>query len=204
MNKYLERRNINLQNEADTNNDQSNDISPHKKLVSDKTEMKKSKSRPRVELNGVDESLEKIMPHNTQLDSMNRQIYKRDPSSMDIPKPFQQHNANKKAEVQHINATTTPISNKNIQRSYDSLSKNEFNSKETEKHISTYHSKQEAANFEVELTKHNLHSYKSHSNLTRFKVRKSPSTEYLKIKKKIEKDMTTPHEKLFRDQHIRN
>jgi alkyl sulfatase BDS1-like metallo-beta-lactamase superfamily hydrolase len=64
MNKYLERRNINLQNEANTNknhNDQTNYISPHKKLVSDKTEMKKSISRPRDEFNGDDESLEEII-----------------------------------------------------------------------------------------------------------------------------------------------
>jgi hypothetical protein len=144
------------------------------------------------------------MPHNAHPNSTNRQNYKRDPNSMDIQKPFQQHNANKKAEVQYIHTTATPISNKKIQHSYDSSFKNEFNSKDTENHSSTYHSKQEGANIEVELTKHNLHSYKSHTNLTRFKVRKSPSHEYLKIKKKMEKDMITPTEKLFRDQHIRN
>lgn len=211
MNKYLERRNINLQNEANENMQnsllQTSDyVSPHKIVLSNKTEMRKSRSRTRdfEDPNDVDESLEEVIPRMADIDSASRQTYKKDPASMIIQKPFQQHNANKDAEIKYLRETQTPFNEKD-QRSNDLSSKTKFSNNEIENYNTAYNSKRKGQNNGVfELAKQNLNSYKSQNNLVRNKMKKSPSREYLKIKKKIEKDMMSPTEKLFKNQSKNN
>lgn len=203
------RLNINLQTEDPTllnpvrrqQMDTKSYKSPNKPLMAYKTAMKRSNSREKLDPNSVDESIEEMVSHNDNLPHSNKYTPKAAAGMSGVEKPFQRHNANRTAERERFEANLTPKGESAHKYKQFEQSKG-FDTKEMENYNALYHSKAQEYTRAQPLTekKENMNSYKSQRQLRKAPLRKSPSKEYILIKKKIEKEMKSPGQQLFKAQ----
>lgn len=187
MNKYQERRNIDLnklnnyESENHSHADSKSHRSPHKPAISYKTEMKRSNSRLRYDGDGVDESLDG--------DQLNEQRFehKRDYVNSSVQKPFSNHNWND-SENKYLGENNHKETAIAAQRSEQLKPPQESNGKDLENDAVGPYDFSKIDNQGL-LSKNKKLGYKSQSNFQKSSARKSPSSEYLKIKSRIEKEM---------------
>lgn len=202
----MERRNIRLNDhqnfpvnsDSKYNTDSRGSNTPNKPVISSKNEMKRSKSRRSSDLECIDESLIEESPLNQN--QINIDTHSQIPISDDRPveKPFQQHNANRQGKRVVSDSYKTPGSDK-WQHQNPQHTRSEFNRKNIENYNYSYVSKDHGGEpMQEELkNKQQMNSHKSHKHLNKTNSRKSTSKEYMRIKKKIEKEMKGPAERLF-------
>lgn len=202
MNQYLERRNIDLQKDIDSTKryDPNSDFntrdyrSPHKQVVSYKTQNKRSKSRQRYDADDVDESIidEELETQNMNGAQNHDDIV--DISNQPISKPFSNHNKITKKKTEKLNYT--PISG-NAQR-YNNQNNRSQNMQTNESE--NYNGLHLDTQFETDKSRVNLKKLmnaKSQSNLKQLKTKTSPTREYEKSKRKIDSKQRSPLNELY-------
>lgn len=202
------RLNINLQTEADSllhpakrpELDRKSYKSPHKKIISYKTEMRKPDSRQIYNPDSINESVEEIAAGNDNFEPSSKFTPKGEQKMQPVQMPFQQHNSNRGQ-----NKPLVPPTQTNKQDNRNQLDQFEqemgYGRKDIENYNVSYLSKApEYDKDQISTGQPIMNSYKSQRNLKKAPFRKSPSDEYRMIKKKIEKEMRSPAQQLFTSQ----
>ena len=201
MSKYLERRNIDLhiaKNGKSIENQREFNAksyrSPHKQMISYKTQMKRSRSRHKKDKDSIDESL--TDDNFETKDNGKKQNNKScvDISSQPIGKPFSHHNSNPRLSKDNIHFT--PFS-ANAQESNHQLSTGNANSNyETENREIEYAVNKKKYN-KAKVNNKKLMLNKSQNNLSKILTKTSPNKDFDKIKKKIDKHHRSPLNELY-------